>query len=551
MPRKKIEVVELNKKEEKIILEESSSPIILFWRRHRGLILSLLMALALAIFSISLFLFFKNMKKNDVPNISEAKVDTSLTDSISNIATDLALTDETARRNFISSGAFVKRGEVLLVKKIETSNATIKFFSDGTALKIPKNGKNITRINPLGDGSYGINEAGVISSKASTSEVSIIETKKFPWGDVTYFSDNSAEVTNSKMDLFVRCSDDVKDNYISDSKVTYLKETKTVGGTKLNYYHDGTIEVIKNNTSYLVRKESDLSITSDVTFINNNAAEIYKTIHTNNGETIDYYTDGGAIIRNGNNTLSVRKSNSIVINNNNIYEITDSIYVTESKKTPNATYYTNGSAVINYNGKVLYIPENSDITYNPNGTINGIGSNAEELVKESNAGSTNVKNFTTTAVVTTPEFIAILPKDNVIYDKNGEIKELRDGTSEDNDLVTKFTITNNTNETVRFRVVIQQSNRTTVDVNYLRFQIQARGKYIGPAKLNDMALTNDQVSELLNINGINYMLIEDSLEAYATTEVSLMLWADYDTIPNSQMDKYFYGTIRVYAYQEN
>ena len=29
-----------------------------------------------------------------------------------------------------------------------------------------------------------------------------------------------------------------------------------------------------------------------------------------------------------------------------------------------------------------------------------------------------------------------------------------------------------------------------------------------------------------------------------------MLWADYDTIPNSQMDKYFIGTIKVYAWTE-
>ena len=33
-------------------------------------------------------------------------------------------------------------------------------------------------------------------------------------------------------------------------------------------------------------------------------------------------------------------------------------------------------------------------------------------------------------------------------------------------------------------------------------------------------------------------------------EIKLMLWTDYDTIPNSMQNKYFYGTIRIYAWQE-
>lgn len=31
-------------------------------------------------------------------------------------------------------------------------------------------------------------------------------------------------------------------------------------------------------------------------------------------------------------------------------------------------------------------------------------------------------------------------------------------------------------------------------------------------------------------------------------EISLMLWTDYETIPNSMMNKVFLGTIKVYSW---
>ena len=61
MPKKTIEVVELNKKEEKIILAESQSALLLFWRRHRDLIFSILLCLTLTVFGVSLTLFLRNV----------------------------------------------------------------------------------------------------------------------------------------------------------------------------------------------------------------------------------------------------------------------------------------------------------------------------------------------------------------------------------------------------------------------------------------------------------------------------------------------------------
>ena len=547
MSRKKVEVVELNKKEEQIVLEEKQSALILFWRRHNLIIFLTLLILSLTILGISLMFLIKNMNTNDIPNIKETSVDISLDDYKVALGNN-ALTDESAKERFLNNQKFKNSGEVLLVKKVEHNKFTIKYYSDGTALMILKEGKRATRINPLDNGDYGINDEGIISSKAETSNVTITDTKEYPWGTVNYFSDGSAEVTNSKVDLFVRKAADISDKYISDNKVSYLKDTKNIGNTKLNYYYDGTIEVIKNGTSYLIRNEEDLNTSNNVvTFKNDNEATIYKTEKMSDGVVIDYYTDGGAIIRDGSNTISVRKSNSIVIKNNKIYEIVDNIYVEECKKTKDATYYTNGSAVVNYNGETLYVPENSNIKYNGD-TISDIKRDNEKLSNETNNNGENIKTFEETAVITTDNYIAIVPKDKVIYDKEGKIKELLDVDADED--IDGFTVTNNTNEKIIYRVVIEQSPKTTVNVKYLRYQITAGSKYDGPNKLSDKLWKEDYVSKSLNVKGTNYILIERSLEAFASENVNVMMWTDYDTIPNSEQDKYFYGTIRVYAWTE-
>ena len=549
MPRKKIEVVELNKKEEKIILEEKPSALILFWRRHQLLIFLTLLILSLTILGISLIVTAKNIKNSEEEKIKQVEIETTLDDYIANVTTgNKALTPDSAKSAFQKNSTFKKNGEVLLVKTIDNKNFTINYYSDGTAIKTNKNSNSATRIAALNNGTYGISEKGIINSKAKTSDVIITKTKDYPWGKVTYYSDGSAEISSSDMDIFVRNANDINDNYISDNKVTYLKETKTVGSTKLNYYHDGTIEIIKDGKSYLVRNADDLNISgSDVTFKNNNAATITSSKNLKDGTTIDYYEDGGAIIRNGTNTMSVRKSNSIIIKNNKIYEIVDNIYVTVSKETSSGKYYTNGSAVINYNGTTYYVKENSDIKYKGN-NISSIGSNTEKKSKETNNSGENVKIFENTAVVTTNDYIAIVPADKIVYDEKGTIRDL--DPVEITDDKNEFKIFNNTNEKIRYRVVIERSPRTTVNVTYLRYIISTKEWTSEPSKLDNNIWKDDKLADGLNITGTNYILIDSTIEAQDSETISMMLWTDYDTIPNSQQDKYFYGTIKVYAWTE-
>ncbi len=549
MPRKKIEVVELNKKREKILLAEEQPSLILFWRRHNVLIFLTMLILSLTIVGISIMVTIKSMDVNVEPRIKDANTSIDVSIGDYNIGVGDSLTAETAENMFLNNGTFAKNGEVLLVKTVEHSAFTIKYYSDGTAFKMMKNKGSVTRINPLDNGDYGIKSDGTISSNAKIIDVVMIKKEEYAWGVIKYYSDGSAEISNSKIDMFVRNANDIHEKYISDNKVTYLKESKNVGNVKLDYYYDGTVQVVKNNKSYLVRTVDDLNISgSDVTFKNGNAAAIYKTSKLDDGIIIDYYDDGGAIIRDGSKTISVRKSNSIVIKNNKIYEIVDNKYVEISKKNGSVTYYTNGGAVVeNYNGKTVYVSENGDIKYNGN-FIASVGDNAEELINETTNGNENVKVFEKTAVVTTDEYIAIVPKDKVAYDAEGKVKEI--GDVEVTDGMTDFTITNNSNERINYLVAIKKSNNTSVNVEYLRFQISNNNKHIGTAKLNDAYWEVDNLYKAFDVNGDNYILLKDTLAPYMSDSVRLMLWADYDTIPNSEQDKYFYGTIKVYAWTE-
>lgn len=552
MKEKKLEVVELNQKEDKIILEEKLSRKALFWKKYGSLVYVTSLVLSLTILAISLFVFISNLFSSDHPTIQEVSIDVDISTENIELDPQTVLTDETAKNTFNKNTVFKNKGEVLEVKNIETETYILKFYSDYTAIKIMKNQNIVTRINPIDEFTYGIDESGILNSKAIISDTSVSNTKNYPWGVVNYLKDGSAEITNSKFNIFVRNAKDIERDYISENKASYLKETKDIGNIKLNYYYDGTIEVIKNNKTYLVRNKNDLDIKKDnVTFKNNNEATIRKTINCSDGTKIDYYTDGGAIITDGDKTLSVRKSNSIVINDNKIYEIVDNIYVevSDTKENGNVTYYTNGSAVVkNYNNKTLYIPENSNIKYKKNKGISNITHKWEKLTEQRVLEKDKITKFETIAVVETEKFIAIVPKDNILYDTDGSLKEILVNEIENSS--DSIVIENNTNELINYRVVIEKSNRTNLHVEYIKYQLSVGDTYIAPTRLDSKLWKYDNLSDGLSISGTNYILLDKKLEPHAKDEVKLMLWTDYERLPNSMQDKYFYGTIRVYAWKE-
>lgn len=546
MSKKKYDVVELNKKENKILLEKKQNMFILFLNKMGPLFSILLLLIGIGLVSLSLMLVTKKLLVSEEPNIKDAKITVKFLDDISDVTMKniTPIPENTAVNSFKNNNVFASNGEILIYKKVEASSYIIYYFSDKSALKLNKEDNTVIRIAPINN-EYGISDNGTINMSAKMSNINIDNIKDTNYGKITYFTDGSALITNSDIDMFVRNSLDIKENYISNNKVSYLKNTNIENGIEINNFYDGSMLINYNGTNYIVRNNDDIKVNGkNITFPNNNQATLIKSISLGHNIKIDYYSDGSAIIKNGSKMISVRKSNSIIIKNNTLIEIIDNVEVSIASTKDNTTYYTNGSATTKYNNVLVFVADNSQIKYKDNNVI--IEGDYKELTRESHLNNEDIFIFDDITIVTKDNKTIITNTSNVIMDSDGYIKEIINNTIEDDKF--SFTISNDTNEEINYRVVIESSEKTTLDTKYMRYILSYNNIYTNPSKLEDNIWKYDKLSEKLNLNGINYILLEKSLEAYQMDEISLMLWTDYETIPNSMMNKAFLGTIKVYSW---
>lgn len=546
MSKKKYDVVELNKKENKILLEKKQNMFILFLNKMGPLFSILLLLIGIGLVSLSLMLVTKKLLVSEEPNIKDAKITVKFLDDISDVTMKniTPIPENTAVNSFKNNNVFTSNGEILIYKKVEASSYIIYYFSDKSALKLNKEDNTVIRIAPINN-EYGISDNGTINMSAKMSNINIDNIKDTNYGKITYFTDGSALITNSDIDMFVRNSLDIKENYISNNKVSYLKNTNIENGIEINNFYDGSMLINYNGTNYIVRNNDDIKVNGkNITFPNNNQATLTKSISLENNIKIDYYSDGSAIVKDGSKIISVRKSNSIIIKNNTLIEIIDNVEVSIASIKDNTTYYTNGSAMTKYNDLLVFVSDNSQIKYKDNNV--NIEGNYKELTRESHLNNEDIFIFDDITIVTKDNKTIITNTSNVIMDSDGYVKEIINNTIEDDKF--SFTISNDTNEEINYRVVIESSEKTTLDTKYMRYILRYNNIYTKPSKLEDNIWKYDKLSEKLNLNGINYILLEKSLEAYQMDEISLMLWTDYETIPNSMMNKVFLGTIKVYSW---
>ena len=546
MSKKKYDVVELNKKENKILLEKKQNMFILFLNKMGPLFSILLLLIGIGLVSLSLMLVTKKLLVSEEPNIKDAKITVKFLDDISDVTMKniTPIPENTAVNSFKNNNVFTSNGEILIYKKVEASSYIIYYFSDKSALKLNKEDNTVIRIAPINN-EYGISDNGTINMSTKMSNISIDNIKDTKYGKITYFTDGSALITNSDIDMFVRNSLDIKENYISNNKVSYLKNTNIENGIEINNFYDGSMLINYNGTNYIVRNNDDIKVNGkNITFPNNNQATLTKSISLENNIRIDYYSDGSAIVKDGSKIISVRKSNSIIIKNNTLIEIIDNVEVSIASTKDNTTYYTNGSAMTKYNDLLVFVSDNSQIKYKDNNV--NIEGNHKELTRESHLNNEDIFIFDDITIVTKDNKTIITNTSNVIMDSDGYVKEIINNTIEDDKF--SFTISNDTNEEINYRVVIESSEKTTLDTKYMRYILSYNNIYTNPSKLEDNIWKYDKLSEKLNLNGINYILLEKSLEAYQMDEISLMLWTDYETIPNSMMNKVFLGTIKVYSW---
>ncbi len=554
MSRNKLEVVELNKKENRILLEKKDNFFLLLFKR-RGLLFYLLLIFLILSFVglITLYTLWK-INKSEGPHINPAdeKIEIGFDDNIDSfVFENITPVTEDYANNYVSKkNNFLSKGEILVLKKVESSAYTIYYFSDGFALRVSKNGE-ILRIGSLDNRKYGINDEGIVDTNAITSNITIKKMVKSPYGNITYYSDGSALITDSDMDMFVRNSNDIYTdyNYISINKVNYLKNDDKIGNKTIEYFYDGTILVTDGNNKYIVRNSEDIIIDGNsITFPNKNQATVINTKNLDNNIKVTYYSDGGATINIGSNIISVRRSNSIIIEDNKLIEIIDNDLVDISYKNGNTTYYTNGSGTVNYNGSMVYVPDNSNIKYSDNNKIKDIDEEYSKLDSNKKLEDKEVSVYGEYTIIKSNDETKIVPTDSVVYDTNGYVKDVT--SLEESVKEKELTIRNNTNDKVSYRVVLEKSNNTTLDTQYIRYILSYNLEHRGPGKLDDLLSKDDAINKQLGIEKTNYILLDASLEAYQIDKIGLSLWADYDTIPNSMMDKSFLGTIKVYAYTE-
>ena len=561
----------LKQKRNKIVIEEEiiESPFLAFFRRYRKYILTLLVLLAFITLIVSLYFAIVNMKDSSklVTNINYVVVDFNGDTTINSVNMKPISGGEAIKEFYKRYGNIGLREGVIFVVK---ENGTITFYSDGSAKIIGKDG-HITRVSALADGSYGIKENGDIIIDAKVKNISIIDTIVLEDGTkVIYYSDNSCEIINDKKknNMLVRNSERVviENNRlvtINPSGVSVINKIENADELKITYYEDGTIKIEKGNETYIVRNLEDVNL-SPLSFPNNNAATVLKTVDLKDGCKIIYYTDGSAEIIKNNESIMVRQSKDIIYTNDRIIEIVETRYANETvrKNTPQneeIIYLDNGGALIrNPNGTYEYVNENSDIKYNDDRSIKDELNTIKERFHKTTPDGTIIINLENgNSVIIDDNGYRVVETDKIIYDPDGNIKGIfgEESSSEEDSSTyeSNFVVENLGDDNVKFIVAIEMSDNYTdyapvkLDPIYLRYNLAADTHYLENQLFNKTMKIGTKLQGGVEIKKETYILYEGILESGKTSEVNLGIWLDYDDITNDYQDSVFVGTIKIYS----
>lgn len=550
---RKLWVKEHDEENKHIVLEEENTLFALF-RRYGKLLFLVLLLLLLIVFSLLGFYILK-LDKSDITenNYEPLSISFEGLEDMTNL-NGLPVTDSYAKGMFdrYYTGDFKKSGEVWALEVVDNKDYKIIFFSDGTSLRIM--GDKVTRFAPLSNGGYAISKDNKLNKDARVREVTILNTENIFEGKVYHFSDGSSYIESRIGNVFVRNSKDINNNYISDNKVSYFDSKKDIDDISITYYTDGTTIIEKDGTKYLVRDKNDFIYENGkLSFPNDNSSNIIKTVTYDNGIIIDYYSDGGAIIKQGSNTISVRKSNSIVISGNKFIAVESSRYVDISKERVTSDgskiiYLTNGDAIVDYpDGRVnLYVKENSNIKYS-NNDIRTVGDNYEKETVNKTINGRVIREFeSVTYIDPYDDKKIVVDKGNVLYDSDGDIKSLKD---EETDKVKggSLLINNNSSKELSYRVVLEESDKTTLDSKYIKYMFSANGEVSSDFLNKNVWKLGSELKDNKKIDKTTYIIYDGKIEPMSFVELNLILWTDYETIGNDMMSKAFIGTVKVYA----
>lgn len=556
-------------KQNKIVLEEEviDNPFLYFYKKYYKYLILLIILLALISIIVSLYYALVNLRGTTkvVTNINNVVVKFDDDYNINSINMK-PISGGKANEEFYEryGNVGLKEGVIFVVKEINTKNGTVTFFSDGTSMLIKTNGK-ITRISSLKNGDYGINENGEIIVGAKTKEISIVKTITLEDNTIIiYYSDNSCKIiVSTDRAMLVRNSSRlvIENNRLVKINPSGVSKELRVDNN-ITYYEDGTIKIEKDNKIYVIRNSEDVDL-SNITFPSNNEATIVKTINLKDGSKINYFSDGSAEIVKDNTSTMVRQSKDIIYNDNRVIEIIETKYahMSSEKTTPDEKeiiYLDNGGALIkNKDGTYDYVYENSDIKYDSNGNIKQVNNLVNEIDHKTTPDGVIVIDLKDgNSIIIDENGYRIVETDKIVYDNDGNIAKIvgEEDPSEDKSIYDNhFVIENKGKDKVRYMVAIEVSDNyqdyAPVKLNpiYLKYNLVANTIYLENKVLNNILPIGTVLEGNKKIDKETYILYEGVLDSGKNADITLGLWLDYDDITNDYQNSVFVGTIKIYS----
>lgn len=273
------------------------SPFILFLIRNGKLILTISLLFSLSVFIIAFSLTMTNIKESSIVKYESNGVMVKFDSTDEMILNGTPITPEYADKLFDSNVQNINyEGVIIKIKETPCKFGNIVFYSDKTALIKYIDGTYM-RIYSVNN-NYGIDEDGIINSKAVTKKLTG-EIKQNNLGiNILYLSDGSTEITYKDSTIFVRNGDisNLEDKFYTnlslvsiklkeennkiyysnniikennllnvDSKTYKITSEKVVmENIKIIYYENGYAEVIKDKLSIIVEKSEHIKYDNNI-----------------------------------------------------------------------------------------------------------------------------------------------------------------------------------------------------------------------------------------------------------------------------------------------
>jgi len=212
--------------------------------------------------------------------------------------------------------------------------------------------------------------------------VYLVETFMSNQGDVIYYYTDGTAVAIMSNGKVYRISTNEKGKYginrngkIDETakKILVTSTTTTLmDGTNITYYSDGTAKVELKNETIFIRDSNNIKIDNGISF--NNAAPsgvaLARDINKiNNQNMATIFTDNTSLVTKNNKKVIVNKNKEITVGDTDITYDKNNSFAVMSEKTykdgNTITYFENGAATITDNkGNVTYVKHSGDIVLN-------------------------------------------------------------------------------------------------------------------------------------------------------------------------------------------